>query len=236
MSLLEDLNVIVVISCAGSKDASAGRLQTPDGKPVEFVAHPALMEKSRVDPSLVYACPDAQSSFGGTWREKLAEYNEEYRCTGSNPNGLLPAYQLYKNRIYRDLVENCQPENVFILSAGWGLIRSDFLTPQYDITFSSLAPIAERRDYDNDTCFRDFNALANIQGPVEWPIVCIAGRDYQPLFRDLAEPIDCEKLVFFVTNDPPDIPGCRPVRYSGKGGTNWQYRCARDLIDRKLEI
>ena len=138
--------MIVVISCAGSKASSAGRLRTPDGKQVEFVAHPQLMQESRVDPNLVYASQDAQSGFGGTWRKRLAAYNEEYRRTGSNPHDLLPAFQLYKNRIYRDLAWKFEPESVFILSAGWGLIRSDFLTPQYDITLSSLAPPAERRD------------------------------------------------------------------------------------------
>ena len=228
--------MIVVISCAGSKAPGAGRLLTPDGKPVEFVAHPDLMEESRVDPNLVYASPDAQSATGVTWREMLARYNEEYRRTGSNPDDLLPAYQLYKNRIYRDLAGQFEPENIFILSAGWGLIRSDFLIPQYDITFSSLAPAAERRDYGRDTGFRDFNSLAEIQGAINGPVVCIAGRDYLQLFCKLTESLDCDKLVFFTTNDPPDVPWCTPVRYGGKGGTNWQYRCARDLIDGKLGL
>ncbi|MDE2860112.1 MAG: hypothetical protein OYI31_00755 [Chloroflexota bacterium] len=228
--------MIVVISCAGSKAPNAGRLLTPDGRPVQFVAHPDLMEESRIEPNLVYASPDAQSGFGATWRERLAEYNEEHRRTGGNPSDLLPAFQLYKNRIYRDLAGKFGPENVFILSAGWGLIRSDFLTPQYDITFSGLAPDAERRDYGRDAGFRDFNALAEIREAVEGPVLCIAGKDYLPIFGNLSEPIDCEKLVIFATNDPPDVPGCRPVRYTGKGGTNWQYRCARDLIDGKLEV
>ncbi len=228
--------MIVVISCAGSKVPSAGRLRTSDGKPVEFVAHPDLMEESRVDPNVNYACPDAQSASGVTWRDRLAEYNEEHRRTASNPHNLLPAFQLYKNRIYRDLVGEFEPENVFILSAGWGLIRSDYLTPQYDITFSSLAPVAERRDYGRDTGFRDFNALAEIQEAIEGPVVCIAGKDYLQLFCKLTESLDCDKLVFFTTNDPPDVTGCMPVRYEGKGGTNWQYRCARDLIDGRLQI
>ncbi len=43
--------MIVVISCAGSKAQSAGRLRTSDGKPVEFVAHPDLMEESRSTPT-----------------------------------------------------------------------------------------------------------------------------------------------------------------------------------------
>ena len=229
--------MIVVISCAGSKAASAGRLKTPDGRPVEIVAHPNLMQESRIDPNLVYVSPDDQSGFGVTWREKLAEYNEAYKRTGSNPNDLLPAFQLYKNRTYRDLVGRFNLENVFIISAGWGLIRSDFLTPQYDITFSSMAPPAERRDYDRDTGFRDFFALADLGGLANGPVVCVASQAYLPLFHKLTESLDCEKLAFYVTNVPPDLPGCKSVRYEVKGmANNWQYRCARDLIDGAISI
>lgn len=229
--------MIVVISCAGSKAPSAGRLRTPDGRQVAFVAHPELMQESRIDPNLVYDSPDDQSGFGVTWREKLAEYNEEYRRTGSNPHDLLPAFQLYKNRTYRDLVGRFKLENVFIISAGWGIIRSDFLTPHYDITFSSMAPPAERRDYARDGGFMDYNALADAQEVFEGPVVCVASQAYLPLFHKLTESLDCEKLAFFVTNVPPDLPGCKPVRYEVRGmANNWQYRCARDLIDGKLQI
>ena len=227
--------MIVVMSCAGSKSPNAGRLRTPDGSPVEFVAHPGLMQESRIDPNLVYASPDDQSGFGMTWRERLQEYNEEHRRTGGNPCDLLPAFQLYKNRVYRDLAETFEPESVFIISAGWGLIRSDFLTPQYDITFSGLAPDAERRDYAGDAGFKDFNALAEIQGQLDGPVICIAGKNYLPIFRDLAERVDCEKLVYFTTKEPPDVPGCRPVRYTTNSANQWQFRCARDLIDGKLQ-
>jgi hypothetical protein len=56
-----------------------------------------------------------------------------------NPLGLYPAYRLYENRVYGRLVEAFGVENIYILSAGWGLIRADFLTPYYDITFSHSA-------------------------------------------------------------------------------------------------
>ena len=216
----------VVISCAGSKVSGAGRLRTPDGQPVEFVAHPHLMQESRIDPGLAYASPDDQSGFGATWRERLVEYNQEHRRTGANPNGLLHAFQLYKNRIYRDLAGKFEPENVFILSVGWGLIRSDFLTPQYDITFSGMAPDAERRDFSRDTGFSDFNALAEIQGAMEGPVICIAGKDYLPIFRSLTESIDCEKLVVFATNDPPDRPRmqAREIHRQGRNKLAIQMR------------
>jgi len=48
-------------------------------------------------------------------------------------------------------------KNVYILSAGWGLICADFLTPAYDITFSpSAAPYKRRRKTDR---YEDFRML-----------------------------------------------------------------------------
>jgi hypothetical protein len=38
-------------------------------------------------------------------------------------------------------------ENVYVLSASWGLIRADFLTPYYDITFSSSADAYKIKGY-----------------------------------------------------------------------------------------
>jgi hypothetical protein len=53
------------------------------------------------------------------------------------------------------LVEKFGIEKVFILSAGWGLIRADFLTPNYDITFSGSAEAfsddAQRTDTTTST-------------------------------------------------------------------------------------
>ena len=61
-----------------------------------------------------------------------------------SPFGLLPAYQLYENSTYNRLVDRFGLSNVYILSAGWGLIPADFLTPHYDITFSASADAYKR--------------------------------------------------------------------------------------------
>lgn len=55
------------------------------------------------------------------WRERLVDYND---AVTANPDGLLPAYQLYTNPVYQRLVDTFGLNSVFILSAGWGLIRS----------------------------------------------------------------------------------------------------------------
>jgi hypothetical protein len=122
--------MIVVIQCAATKRSKAGRLITRDGKPVDFIAHPEL---APTEPTKIYVRPDDISDRGISWRQQLCKYNE---AQSANPLRLLPAYQLYENKTYRLLVGRFGIENVYILSAGWGLIRSDFLTPHYDITFS----------------------------------------------------------------------------------------------------
>jgi hypothetical protein len=61
----------------------------------------------------------------------LQEYNA---LPGNNPLGLYPAWRLYENRSYEGLVDRFGVDNLYILSAGWGLISAAFLTPNYDIT------------------------------------------------------------------------------------------------------
>jgi hypothetical protein len=82
-----------------SKRKGAGFLKTQDGRPVLFVAHPEL---APAPVNCVYACPDDASDAGGTWRDQLLAYNAN---PSNNPLGLLPAFELYENEIYRALVK-----------------------------------------------------------------------------------------------------------------------------------
>jgi len=107
--------VIVVMQCAGSKRDGAGHLTTKDGRPVSFVAHPELAPPAA---GRLYARPDDQSDRGASWREQLVAYN---MTPHDNALGLLPAFELYKNDIYRALVSRFGIEDSYILSAGWGL-------------------------------------------------------------------------------------------------------------------
>src|SRR4051794_2521019 len=123
----------VVIQCAARKDASAGSLRmAANAQEVLFVAHPRL---APADPVPHYARPDDPSDDGRTWRERLVAYN----AAADNPLNLLPAYRLYAHDAYRALARRFGLERVFILSAGWGLIPATFLTPRYDITFTTSA-------------------------------------------------------------------------------------------------
>jgi hypothetical protein len=211
--------MIVVIQCAASKRPNAGYFRRKDGKRVLFVANPALAPAS---PNLFFARPDDCAEDGNSWREHVRRYNV---TPESNPFGLSQAYELYENETYRQLVRRFGLDNTMILSAGWGLIPAQFLTPRYDITFSASAePYARRRKQD---AYRDFSML-----PVEvkGPIVFFGGREYLPLFSALTAG-NYDKVVFYNSAVPPTAPDCILKRFSTRKRTNWHYECALAFAD-----
>lgn len=208
----------VVIQCAAQKDSDAGYWRTDAGKAVSFVASPAQATLSR---KMMYARPDDTSDQGVSWRSLVGDYN---KAPGLNPLNLYPAYRLYRNHTYRALAEKFGIENTFILSAGWGLIRSDFLTPQYDITFSGVADIANRRrknDYYSDFCMLPDDGAE---------IVFFGGKDYLPLFLSLTGALKGKRIVFYNSASCPNVPGCTVRRYKTATRTNWHYQCAKAFI------
>ena len=218
--------MIFVIQCAGSKRHGAGSLTRGDGSPVMFVAKPAEMPDHH-HPEYVYAHPDDISEYGESWRRRLLDYNEN---PGSNPLGLLPAWQLYLNPAYSRLVETYGPDRVYVLSAGWGLINSEFLTPPYDVTFSAKRGTGMKRDAS--THFRD---LCLIPEECREPIVFFGGKSYLPLFCELTRPFDCRKIVFYNSSNPPHAPGCELRRFKTQLRTNWHYQCAQQFMDGAID-
>jgi hypothetical protein len=71
------------------------------------------------------------------------------------------------------------------------LIPSGFLTPYYDITFSSGSkPYQHRRKKDQ---YNDFNMLPD---KLSDQVVFIGGNDYLPLFWTLTKTINGQRHVF----------------------------------------
>jgi hypothetical protein len=215
----------VVIQCAARKRPGAGHLLSANRTPVLFVADP---EAAPADPAHEYARPDDPSGTGLSWSQVLLKYNAE---TKSNPLGLYPAYQLYLHKTYQRLVERFGLEKVYVLSAGWGLIRADFLTPYYDITFSQSAePYKRRRRTDH---YEDFRMLAD--EPDE-DIVFFGGKGYLALFGELTDAIRSRKTVFYRSKDAPHMTGCTLRRFKTTTCTNWHYQCAKDFLDGAVKI
>jgi hypothetical protein len=213
--------MIVVIQCAARKRPDAGHLRSSDGRPVIFVADP---DNAPAQSGVVYARPDDLREDGKSWRNALLEYNDQRE---HNPLGLRAAYTLYQNSTYGRLVDKCDVESVYILSAGWGLINAAFLTPYYDITFSpSAAPYMRRRKWD---VYRDFCMLP--EGCDE-EIIFFGGRDHLPLFHSLTETARGRRTVFYNADRAPTLPGCSLKRFETRTRTNWHYECADAFLDR----
>lgn len=217
----------IVIQCAARKNATPPGLgfRTADGKPIQFVANPAL---APLDGKTVYVHPDDKADEHFTWRERLLNYN---KADPANPLGLKLAYKLYDNKAYANLVKRFGLENVFILSAGWGLISADFFTPHYDITFSAarnVKPHCRRRKQDS---YADICQLPDDGDSIAF----LGGKDYLPLFSRLASKVRGDKIVFFNSDVPPaHAPGFRFKRYQTDQKTNWHYSCAEALIDGRI--
>jgi hypothetical protein len=211
--------VIVVIQCAGSKRKHAGYFRTKGGAPIAFVARPELAPPSG---NFAYARPDDASDGEGTWRDRVVAYNLEPE---KNRLGLLPAFELYENDIYRALVKRFGIERCYILSAGWGMIRADFLTPAYDITFSSQA-----EDYVRRRRADRFIDLSLLPADVAEPVVCFGSKEYVPLFAALTHSVQSDRTVFYNAQSPPSAPGCNLIRFNTRTRTNWQYECAAAFL------
>ena len=216
--------MIVVIQCAARKQPSAGTLRMKDGRPVLFVADPPPAPYDR----FAYARPDDLSDTGETWRNVLIRYNRE---SALNELGLLPACDLYTEPIYRRLADRFGFERLFILSAGWGLIASSFLTPLYDITFTAHADAWKRRrqsDIYDDLCM--------LPATTTGPIVFFGGKDYLPLFSRLTQNIEASRTVFYRSAEKPSLPGITLVRFETTRRTNWHYECAAAFLEGRMTL
>lgn len=213
--------MIIVIQCANSKRPGAGTLLTKDSTPVKFVARPELAP----DDDYAYARPDDISDNDESWRQRLEHYNAS---VSGNPLGLLPAYELYENPVYLQLAEKVGRSRLFILSAGWGLISANFLTPVYDITFSTEArgPNLYKRRRRGDH-FADFCMLP--ENTTE-PVLFLGGKSYLPLFLSLTRNIRTSRTICYNSIIPPDAPGCSLVRFDTTCKTNWHYSCAKAFL------
>ncbi len=214
--------MIVVIQCAAGKQNHAGHLRTLDGRNAMFVAKPDTAPPTA---GLIYARPDDPADTGKSWRAILQEYNVD---PGDNPLGLLPAWRLYRNRAYGILADHCGLERLYILSAGWGLIRADFLTPKYDITFSKARNVERFKRRSHQEKYEDFAFPPGL----EEPVVFFGGRDYIPLFCRLTAGAKGPRTVFYAGNRA-EAPGCTLQRY-GDPYTNWHYQCAKDFVEGTL--
>jgi hypothetical protein len=216
------MQVTVVIQCAARKHGAY--LRDSSGNQIAFCAHPSA---ATARPGWIFAHPDDVASFNSTWRGNLSAYNEKFALDGANPDGLSAAWQLYSDPSYGKLAQAVGTNNLYIMSAGWGLVGTNYRLPNYDITFNTNAGVvAIRRKAD---LFRD---LTQLPDEVGGSVLFFGRLSYLSMFCRLTSGIRAERIVYYNSDKSPDAPGCRLVRYVTKGRTNWHYRCALDFASR----
>jgi hypothetical protein len=132
--------------------------------------------------------------------------------------------------VYRDLVSAFGSENVFILSAGWGLISSEFLTPDYNITFSTQqkVPVWARRARRLTHPLSDLNYLAGAVTSPDEPVHFFGGRDYLPLFHALTKCLTSELIVHY-KGLRPSYEGLVYEEFCCEQNQNWHYAAAESF-------
>jgi hypothetical protein len=207
-------NYKVVMICASNKRNSFFS-QYPT---LTFVAAP-LAQNQRF--------PNGQGpKKGKTWRD--------YLIANQNDKSLLPAYRLYTRHIYQDLRNNLK-DSFYILSAGWGLVRSDFKLPNYDITFSANPGDQNYRNKKLNVppIHNDFQQLE--LGNME-DIIFIGSPDYLNLFFQLTQHLPNRKIIFYKKANTPivyQIPNNTFVYryYNTNRSTGWYYKLAENICN-----
>lgn len=218
----------IIIQCASRKHKKAPTFKLDDGRNVTFVAQPDLVE-SRGDQFFCRPDDIKVTETQESWRAYLTKYNNE----GTNRAELMRAGDLYCVEEYQTLIKKFGYEDIYILSAGWGLIRADFLIPFYDITFCTKAEKhLIRRSNDK---YADYNHLIENLNPDE-DIYFFGGLDYLPLYYRLTQQIQGRKVIYYCSKNLKMKTGYHYIKYSHPKGrnTNWHLGCIMDFINSKI--
>jgi hypothetical protein len=121
----------------------------------------------------------------------------DYLIQNQNDQNLLSAYKLYVPRtfpfVYLDLY-NKYKINFYILSAGWGLVNSEFRLPKYDITFSNTAQPKNKRN--NNLIEPIYNDFYQLTVNDDEDIIFICSKDYLKLFYQLTQNLPNRKIIY----------------------------------------
>jgi hypothetical protein len=208
-------NFKVVMICSSKKKRSFFT-QFPK---ITFTNNPSLAHERHPDALMT------NSNF--TWRKHLN------KC--QNEKSLLKAYELYSHPRYHQL-HNKFNKDFFILSAGWGLVKSEFKLPNYDITFSdknnTLAKTIRKINIKTEPIYKDYNQIKDNGDD----ILFLGTPNYIPLFIRLTQNLDCHKIIYYKNEQAfqylPLANDTFEFRYyNSKARQKWYYSLAQDLCN-----
>lgn len=194
---------IIVICCAGRKNPLYGKL-TENEHEIDFraVSNPVNYEYM----------PDDIKSNNQTWREYIHEHQ------ANTDLNIYNAYMLYTPKspfqnIYSDLYARFA-NRLYILSAGWGLIKSDYRIPKYDITFKSNIHSINRTEPNPIFDHNDWKQLSENDLKINSRIIFIGPRNYHNLF---------DRCTAHLTNTKIKITIDWVGDLQGFNNYNWHY-------------
>jgi hypothetical protein len=223
---LEKLNLSknfkVVMVCAGGKKDSF------------FTAYPDENFVNNAVQNFEHHPDEIMNNGITSWRD--------YLMNNQNDTNIKKAYELYKStktkypNIYLDLYHKYNT-NFFILSAGWGLVNSEYRLPKYNITFSNGPNILPKNRRKKKSIYKDFNQFykesKNLLINPEEDIVFIGGKDYLELFYVLTQDLPNRKIIYYKGNFPTNQPlNCQNFIFRNylhskpTTNTNWHYELA----------
>ena len=219
----------IVIPCAAGKVPVEcgdfnGFMRDSKHRSLIFVGDP---KEAPNNGGLRYVSPDCNYKSNETFRNKLCSYNDKFKSRGYNPDNLLPAYKLYENSIYRELVESeiFGMDRVYILSAGWGIVKANFLLPMYDITFSS-----GRGNYNWQSRRIDFSKFYRLDDTCNETVEFIGTSNYVKMFEELTKDYYGDKLIY-VNSKNFKNKGFIDCKVDRKKHRFWHYECARRKLN-----
>lgn len=227
LSLSKNFKVVMV--CAGGKHNSFFKAYPKDN----FVNKRELLNEHHPD--------EKKDDKKTSWRDYLIKNQSDIN--------LKKAFELYNPtktkypNVYLDLF-NKYKTNFFILSAGWGLVNSEYRLPNYDITFSKgkKVPLNTIRNKNITAApiYHDFNQFIdenkNLLINPEEDILFIGGKDYLKLFYALTQDLPNRKIIYYKGLFPKGLPLnsqniiFRKYYHSiPKTNTNWHYELANKI-------
>jgi len=222
--------MFIVIQCAGRKEPNAPTI-TLNENAVHFVAQP---QDGQVDKRPWDQIPGSNK----TWIDCVKAYNEasgempaEYinlNIGTENSRRLWQCGNLYKPPIYGELMSACGLRNVYILSAGWGLVCADKFIPKYDVTFSQLGDISVRIAGRDRLQYPSMSDEISDNGEINLFISRAYATYWSNLFGGVAQRT---VLHWRLGQELPDGQYGTVIKHDcGNQVTNWQYTAARQFI------
>ena len=209
-------NFKIVMMCAGAKQPNSGLIFNEQN--IKFRAVSSRNNNEYLPDDLINGIENIR------WRD--------YVINNQNPETIpFRAYELYRRNEYTCLYNNFE-HNLYILSAGWGLVRADYRLPNYDITFSNVAPVSlNTRRNDNVNVIPIYDDFNQLEVNPEDDIIFVGGKKYINLFYELTQNLTNRKIIYYNSQNQPNPQLGNYVyrRYFINYFTNWHYELAHDL-------